>query len=66
MLQFGLVGTRRLRGMGQHLADRCPVQRASRHHEGRKRRRLGLAMADQANATDIVKTIASIALGSCS
>ena len=31
----------------------------------RERRLLGLAMAGQTNATDIVKSIASIALGSC-
>ena len=30
MLQFGCVGTRRLRGMGRHLAVGCLVQRASR------------------------------------
>jgi hypothetical protein len=34
-------------------------------HAGRERRLLGLAMAGQANATDIVKPIASIAFGSC-
>jgi hypothetical protein len=51
--------------MGRHLAVGCLVQRASRRHEGRERRLLGLAMAGQTNATDIVKPIASIAFGSC-
>ena len=54
-----------MRGMGRHLAVGCLAQRASRRHEGRERRRLGLAMAGQTNATDIVKPIASIAFGSC-
>ena len=65
MLQPGYAGARRMRGMGRHLAVGCLAQRASRRHEGRERRLLGLAMAGQTNATDIVKLIASIAFGSC-
>ena len=35
------------------------------HYKDRERRLRGLAMAGQANATDTVKPIASIAFGSC-
>jgi hypothetical protein len=41
-----------------------PNGRAVRH-EGRERRLLGLAMAGQTNATDILKRTVSIAFGSC-
>ena len=52
-------------GDGTSLSGASPNGRAARH-EGRERRLLGLAMAGQTNATDIVKPIASIAFGSCS
>jgi hypothetical protein len=49
---------------GTSRSGASPNGRAARH-EGRERRLLGLAMAGQTNATDIVKSIASIAFGSC-